>query len=428
MGTLWYVPEFWGPCTSSPMRKLLSVAREEIAVYLRQWTFYLSLTIMVGTFVAVGAFPRLRQAAAQSPLSEIETVFTVEETLTVPTGYVDHAEIIRRIPDEQAANFLAFPDEDAANSALQAGDIESYYIIQADFIETGTVRQITLDPTLLSKTDSAVEQLLKDNVLLQIDDPRLAARLAQPFELTRAGPPRPVFRFIPVGLDTSVLASAGLVVMLFTYLTNASGHLLLTALHRESEARVLETLIASTTPAQFIGGKLTGLSTLVLGQAGLSLLGGLLVYGGNPGGEGPAALPVAMIITAIPYLLLGYLGFSMTMLGVAAVFPMLKENFQLQFFMRMVILTPLVGVLFILPNAQSSVSVALTLFPLTAPLLMPFRMILTTVPVWQILLGLTLLVGWVSFQFWVVTRLFRAHSLLTGRTATPRALWAALRG
>ena len=81
--------------------------------------------------------------------------------------------------DEQAANFLAFPDEDAANEALQAGDIESYYIIQADFIETGTVRQITLDPTLLSKTDSAVEQLLKDNVLLQIDDPRLAARLAQ---------------------------------------------------------------------------------------------------------------------------------------------------------------------------------------------------------------------------------------------------------
>ena len=410
------------------MSKLLSIACEEIAVYLRQWTFYLSLAIMVGTFVAVGAFPQLRQAAEESPLSEVETIFTVEETLTVPTGYVDHAQIIRHVPDEQATNFLGFPDERVAEDALHSGKVESYYIIEVDFLESGQVRQITLDPTLLSNTDAAVEQLLRDNVLLLLDDPQLAARLAAPFELVREGPPRPVFRFIPVGLDLSVLASAGLVVMLFTYLTNASGHLLLTALHRESEARVLETLIASTTPAQFIGGKLLGLSALVLGQAGLSLLGGLLVYGRNPDSSGPASLPVAMILTAIPYLLLGYLGFSTTMLSIAAVFPTLKENFQLQFFMRMVILTPLVGVLFILPNAHSTVSIALTIFPITAPLLMPFRMILTTVPAWQIVLGLVLLVGWVGFLFWVCTRLFRAHSLLTGRTATPQALWTVLRG
>lgn len=398
-----------------------------MGVYLRQWTFYLSLAIMTGTFAAVGAFPQLRQAAEESPLSDIETVFTVEETLTVPTGYVDYARIIQTIPEEQTANFLAFPDEQAASAALHAGEIESYYVVEADFIQSGTVRQVTLDPQLLSNTDAAVNQLLRQNVLLLIDDPALAQRLAHPFTLVREGPPRPAFRFVPAGLDLSVIASAGLIVMLFTYLTNASGHLLLTALHRESEARVLETLIASTTPAQFIGGKLLGLSTLVLGQAGLSLLGGLLVYGRNPG-TGPAALPMSVILTAIPYLLLGYLGFSLTMLSVAAVFPTLKENFQLQFFMRMLILTPLIGVLFILPNAHSPASIALTLFPLTAPLLMPFRMILTAVPAWQIGLGLAGMLGWVGFLFWLCTRLFRAHSLLTGRTATPRALWVALGG
>ncbi|NUM44218.1 MAG: ABC transporter permease [Anaerolineales bacterium] len=410
------------------MHKLLSVAREEMTVYLRQWTFYLSLAIMVGTFVAVGAFPQLRQAAEASPLSEIETVFTVEETITVPTGYVDHAALIRYLPEDQAANFQAFATEQLAETALQAGKIESYYIIEADFIETGLVRQITLDPTLLSNTDPAVERLLKDNLLYQIDDPQIAARYAYPFELIREGPPRPVFRFIPEGLDPSVLASAGLVVMLFTYLTNASGHLLLTALRRESEARVFETLITSTTPAQFIGGKLLGLSTLVMGQAGLSLLGGLLVYGRAPENFGPAALSPFVILATIPYLLLGYLSFSMLMLSIAAVFPTLKENFQLQFFMRMVILTPLIGLLFILPNAHSTPSLAFTLFPLTAPLLMPFRMILTPVPAGQIFLGLGLLLGWNALQFWLCTRLFRAHSLLTGRNASPRMVWAALRG
>lgn len=410
------------------MGKLLSVAREEIAVYLRQWTFYVSLAIMVGTFVAVGAFPQLRRAAAESPLSEIETVFTVEETLTVPTGYVDLAHMIQIVPADQAANFLAFPDEQTAAIALERGDIESYYLIEPDFIETGLVRQITLDPTLISKTDAAVEQLLKNNLLLKIDDPRLAARLAHPFDLIRDGPPRPVFRFIPEGVEISVIASAGLVVMLFTYLTNASSHLLLTALHRETEARVLEALIASTTPAQFIGGKLIGLTTLVLLQASLALAGGVLVYGQHANSFSPAALPLHVILAALPYLLLGYLGFSMTTLSIAAVFPTLKESFQLQFFMRFVILTPLVGALFILPNAHSTPSVALTLFPLTAPLLMPFRMIMTAVPAWQILTGIGLLIAWDGFQFWLCTRLFRAHSLLTGRTATLRALWMVLRG
>jgi ABC-2 type transport system permease protein len=410
------------------MHKLLSIAREEMAVYLRQWTFYLSLVIMVGTFVAVGAFPQLRQAAAESPLADIETVFTVEETLTDPTGYVDYAHLIRHVPDDQTANFRAFPDEPTAEAALRAADIESYYIIPPDFIETGVVRQITLDPTLLSKTDAAVERLLRENLLLQLDDPLIARRFADPFELVREGPPRPVFRFIPEGVDLSVLTSAGLVVMLFTYLTNASGHLLLTALHRESEARVLETLIASTTPAQFIGGKLLGLSALVMGQASLALTGGALVYGGQSGGFGPAALPINVVVVAIPYLLLGYLGFSLTMLAVAAVFPTLKENFQLQFFMRLIILSPLVGLLFILPNAHSPASVALTLFPLTAPLLMPFRMMLATVPAWQIFVGLGLLLVWDGVQFWFTTRLFRAHSLLTGRPASPRALWAVLKG
>lgn len=410
------------------MSKLLSVAREEMLVYLRQWTFYVSLAIMVGTFVAVGAFPQLRQAAAASPLGDIQTVFTVEETITVPTGYVDHAGIIQHIPEDQAANFRGFPNETTADEALRAGEIESYYIIEPDFMKTGEVRQITLDATLMSRTDAAVGQLLKDNVLYQIDDPNLAARLANPFFLVRNGPPRPVFRFIPEGLDLSVLASAGLVVMLFTYLTNASGFLLLTALHRESEARVLETLVASTTPAQFIGGKLLGLSILVMGQAGLSLLGGLLVYGQDAGNFGPSALPLNVVLVAIPYLLLGYFGFSTMMLSIAAVFPMLKENFQLQFFMRLLILMPLVGLLFILPNAHSVPSVALTIFPLTAPLLMPFRMILTNVPIWQIVVGLSFMVVWDILQFWLATRLFRAHSLLTGRAATPQALWAVLQG
>ncbi len=410
------------------MGKSLWVAREELRFHMQQWSFYLSLALTLGMFVAAGALPQLRAAAEESPLADVETVFTVNETITIPTGYVDYAGIIITVPAEQADNFRAFADEAAAVAALRAGEVESYYVIAADYVQTGNVIEYSLDAQLISSTDDAVEALLRDNLLHMLDDSALAARVKRPANIVRRGPPPPTFRFLPADLDLGRLASAGLVVGLFAFIINIGGALLPRALQREAETRVLEMLITSTTPEQFIGGKLLGLTTLALGQASISLLAGVLVYGNAPGGGGPAALPPILLTVGLPYLMLGYLAYSGAMLSVAALWPTLAESFQLQAIMRLITLTPLAGVLFILPNADSAISIALTINPITSPLLMPFRILITDVPGWQIGAGLAALVLWAAFSVWVSMRLFRAQSLLTGRTPTPKAVWAALHG
>lgn len=43
-------------------------------------------------------------------------------------------------------------------------------------------------------------------------------------------------------------------------------------------------------------------------------------------------------------------------------------------------------------------------------------------------MSLTLLLLWAAFCIWLSIRLFRAHGLLTGRTVTPKAVWAVLWG
>ncbi|MCB0181045.1 MAG: hypothetical protein KDI62_22650, partial [Anaerolineae bacterium] len=69
------------------MRKLFTVAREEISFHLRQWTFYVSLLTIPLLFAAVGALPRLRNAAHQAPLPSVETVFDLSsEELKSPVG------------------------------------------------------------------------------------------------------------------------------------------------------------------------------------------------------------------------------------------------------------------------------------------------------------------------------------------------------
>jgi ABC-2 type transport system permease protein len=408
--------------------KLLVVARQEILYHLSQWTFYITILIMPLVFAAVGAIPRLRDAAEQAPLPQVETILNVAPAeLDAPVGLVDGAGIIATLPELKNGNgFRLFTNETEAAAALASGQVESFYVIAEDYLRSGRVVQFSNRPQLLADSDAALRALLRKNHLAALNDPNLASRLENPVTLVRQGPPPPVIRFIPTDLDMNKLISAGLVVGLFVYAINVGGNLLLRALQREVWAKVLEVLVVSASPAQFIGGKLLGLITLTLAQVGLTLLAGALVYGQNPDGSGPAALPWTALILSLPYLVLGFLAYCGGIMGIAAMWPDFRESGLLLAAMRLLTLTPLAGVLFILPNTNGVLAVAFTLFPLTSHLLMPFRLLLTEVPVWQWGLGVLVLLAWAVFWVWLSTRLFRAHGLLTGRAADPKLIWRAL--
>ena len=396
--------------------------------HLRQWSFYLTVLAMPLVFAALGAFPQLRSAAQETPLPSVETVFNMNSAeLTVPVGYIDQSGLIDPDAEENPDQFKAYLDEEDALKALHDGEIESYYIISADYLASGQVVQYSLNPQLLDDTDGAVRRLLRDNLLQSLDDPVLAARVVNPVEFVREGPPAPVFRFMPADLDTRRLITAGLVVALFVYVINVGGNLLLRALQIEVRASVLEIMVVSTTPGQFIGGKLLGLTTLTLAQAGLTLTAGALVYGRNLEETGPAALPMLALAMSIPYLVLGFLAYCGGVLGVAALWPDFRESALLLAGLRLLSLTPLIGALFILPDAGSMISVGLSVLPLTSHLLMPFRLFIDEVPWWQWIFGLLLLSGWTIFWIWFSFRLFRLNGLLTGRSISPRLVWYALR-
>lgn len=410
------------------MIKFLHIAWQEIAYHLKQWTFYFTAIGMPLVFALIGAWPRVQTATQETPLAKVETIFNQPGTLTSSVGYVDPAGLIQVVPPKEADHLQAFANEAEAAAALQRGEIESYYIIAADYVQSGQVTQYSPVPQLLTSSDEVIQRLLRDNLMHGLNNPNLAARLTTPANLTRHGPPPPAFSFIPAGLETEKLVSAGLVLLLFAYMLNVSGILVLRAFQREARARVLEVLVVSTTPAQLVGGKIAGLAALALGQAGVTLLVVMLVYGRNPDGSGPAALPGSALALSLPYLLLGYLAYCGAMMAVAAIWPNLPESASLLAMARLVALSPVIGVLFILPNPSGTSSLWLSLFPLTSPLLMPFRLLLGSVPMAQWTTGILGLLVWAVFCIWLSVRLFRAHGLLTGRPVTPQAVWAVLRG
>lgn len=398
------------------MKKLRHIAREEIKVHLNTWSFWVTAIGMPLLFAGIGLFPQLRAVAEESPLASVETVFTETASLTKSTGYVDYAELIAFVPEEMLENLRHFVDEEAASAALETGVIESYFVIEADYRESGTVTEYRADPQLLSTNRGVIENFIRQNLLAQMEDPNLVQRLNNPVNFDREGrDPPAVFSFMPTDLPEGLLSLAGLVIGLFAYLINVGGFLLVRALKRETKARVLEVMVTSTYPWQFIGGKLLGLSGLALAQATVTLLIGVFVYDRFPNGSGPAALPLSTLFLILPYLFLGYLAYCAGILAIAAVWPDLPESATLLAMARLITLFPIIGVVFILPNADSLVSIGLTVNPFTATLLMPFRLLLTTVPLWQWAIGVIGLLIWAICLIWLSARLFGAYALLTGR-------------
>lgn len=410
------------------MTKLLHIAREEMAFHLRQWAFYVTALGMPLLFIGLGFFPQLRSATEQTPLASVETIFSQTEVVTVPTGYVDQAGIIRRVPEAQAEKLRAFAGEVEAIAALERGEIESYYLIDPDYIDNGRVTQYSNNPQLLAGVDDVVQRLLRENLLDTLTDETLAARLEQPVHWVRRGPPPAAFDFIPSETDLRQLAAAGIILILFAYLINVGGNLILRSLQREVRARVLEVLIVSTTPLQFIGGKLLGLTALTLVQGVAALGAAAVVYSGTSSTTESATLPLLALGLSLPYLLLGYVAYCGGMMALATIWPNLPESGTLLAMIRLGMFSPLIGVLFIIPKPDGPFATGLTLFPLTAPLLMPFRLLLGQVPLWQWGLGLLLLTALAVLTVWLSARLFRLQSLLTGRAASLKMLRAAVWG
>ncbi len=410
------------------MLKLLNIAREEIIYHARYWTFYIVTLGMPLLFAGLGAIPRIQMFAEDAPLPNVETVFTVDETISVPTGYVDYADLIRIVPAEQQANLRPFADETTAEAALTREEIDSYYVIASDYLTSGTVTQYSNNPQLLDRTNAPIRRLLQDNLLLKLDDPIIAARLDQPTNIVQRGPPQTELDILGQ-FDWQRLATAGLVMGLFAFATNLCGALLIRALQREIKARVLEVMVTSTTPTQFILGKTLGLATLALLQVSLALLAAAWVYGQNPDGSGPAPLPLWVVLAILPYLILGIAAYCGIAMSIAAIWPNPRESGMLLASARFIALSPAILVLPMLPDFDSLyATLVTTLFPPGIALLMTFRLLMTQIPVWQWLIGLLGLTLWATFTLNLSIRLFRARGLMTGKESSLRTVVQALRG
>jgi ABC-2 type transport system permease protein len=338
---------------------------------------------------------------------------------------VDPGENVQVLPASLPAGALReFPDEASAGLALQAGEISSYYLIPVDYLATGELVYVRPDFNPLSAFDrsSTMEWVLQVNLLG--GDEALAARVSAPLDLETVNlaptPQRdadnPLTFFIPYG-----------VTMVYYLIILMASSFLLNSLTKEKENRVIEVLMSSVTPRQLLAGKILGLGLVGLLQAVLWVgTGYLLLRLSGRAFSLPAEfqLPLSFLLWGMVFFLLGYGLYASLMAGVGALVPNLREASQATFVVILPLLIPLMMISLLVEEPDGALAVGLSLFPLTAPVVMMTRLASGAVPLWQLLLSAGIQALTVVALVRAAAGMFRTQTLLAGQAFTWKMLFA----
>jgi ABC-2 type transport system permease protein len=79
------------------------------------------------------------------------------------------------------------------------------------------------------------------------------------------------------------------------------------------------------------------------------------------------------------------------------------------------LIIPVMMITAIISTPRAPVIVVLSLFPLTAPIVMFLRVLVGAARAWEILVSVGLSIGATAFVIWLSARIFRAGILMTGK-------------
>ena len=410
------------------MRNILVVAFREFRQRVQKRAFLITslgtplILILIWAFTGSFGGP-----AGQPPMEDLLRTERPEQAV----GYVDQAGLIQSITDPVPSGlFQAFENVEAARAALESGDIRAYYVVPPDYLQTGNLRRVSERlPTMPPDTDW-FKWVLVSNMFPDASRSDIS-RFRWPFN---AGGPQ----FVPISSEGETgaggppsmlpfVVAMAVMIPLFT-----SGGLLFQSLAQEKSNRVMEILLVSLRPRQLLAGKLLGLGALTVVQYVIwVVIGGLVLL--VAGGDGSRFLPslslsLGELGLVFPYALGGFLLYASLMAGIGALAQDVESSRTWIFVITLPMTLPIYLWMGITSSPHGPLATVLSMIPFSSPITMLMRMTSTMVPGWQIGLSLALLLLTGVGMIWLMGRLFRVQTLLSGESISLQRVWSALRG
>ena len=192
----------------------------------------------------------------------------------------------------------------------------------------------------------------------------------------------------------------------------------------EKTSRVVEILASSIKPVHLLAGKILGVAAVGTTQYLIWMATAALfssyssVAGPGFGHRVPITkfhLPASYLFYPVIFFLVGYFLYASIYAAIGA---MVSSEEELQL-IQMPVTILIAGCLILCPIIQrgpnSPMSVGLTLFPLTSPILMVYRIAVQTPPFWQIALSVLICAATTAVVIGMAARIYRVGILMYGK-------------
>jgi len=244
----------------------------------------------------------------------------------------------------------------------------------------------------------------------------------------------PSFRIVTVS-DTGEARSQGVfqaislfIAFMFYFILLIYGQMIIRSIIEEKASDIVEVMVSSLRPWELMLGKIIGVGAVGLAQIGVWVIVVSVgaIFGLSVGAGALTELGVDISAIAIPwftvgavlvFLVLGYLLYAGLFAGAGATISNETDAQQVALPVTMLIIVPFIAVQGVITSPNAAWAVAMSIIPFFSPLVMPSRLFVTNVPLWQTILSVALLAGCVLGAAWVAGRIYRVGILMKGQRA-----------
>ena len=374
----------------SGRRAITLVAQREIRERLRSKVFLVSTLIML---LLVGGSTALQGALSKNP------TYRVAVTAPAPPGLAAALQRAAKPFDDATVRLRVVASAAAGRQALENKQVDALLLLPDDRL----VFRTNVDAKAAAVADTAVRALR--NQLPPA--PELTTATLHPADTKTS--------------DASILvASVG---SLFLFMSLAVyGQWVVTGVVEEKNNRVVELIMSTVRPRHLLAGKVIGIGLLGLAQLALiaGLAAALLVAGVF---DAPAGLGGSVALV-IPWFALGFALYAVAYAAAGALASRQQNaDTAAQPVTYTLIAVYFAGYITLASNTDSLLANVLTVFPLTAPLVLPARSALVGVPLWEHALAIVLVLATIYALVRFAGRVYGHGLLHSGPRIDLRAAW-----
>ena len=345
------------------------------------------------------------------------------------------------VKDNVTLAFVNAP-EDSLRQAVQKGTYDGYLLLPAgvmDASEEATYYSTESGGlTFTNRLEDALEDAVRDT--------RLAAQEVAPEVMTILN--------ADVDLTARKLTDGGseedssLVYTIIGYILAFSiyfavfiyGQFVMQGVIEEKSSRVVEVVVSSVKPFELLMGKVLGVGAMgaaqmitwgAIASAGFAFAGPVLAFfalsgdgGADTASAGAAAeavgisvpsVPVSLFVWFVIFFVGGFLLYASLFAAVGSAVEQQQDAQNLLYPVMIPLFLPVLFLALIIEDPNSVLSAALSLVPFFTPIVMPLRLAIADVPLWQSLLSVVLLGGAFTATIWLAARIYRVGIFMYGK-------------